>query len=253
VISKIPTTNEGFKSLGLALGLYQKELGFFRYVASEIKVRIPECYVNRAENGTDFVLILEDLAPMRAGNLLESCTYFEAELALATVATLHARWWEDPRLEEFSEWLPTPGDAYFEILKGSYFGSVEKFHSHFGYLVTPEITEPVNRGAADYDRLVAVAIGARPHTFIHGDFRLDNMMFGDSPEADPFALLDWQFPFKANPLWDVIYFLGGNFDAEWRRANEQALLTSRHSALVDAGVTRHSTTISDLSASEFLT
>jgi hypothetical protein len=128
---------------------------------------------------------------MPAGNQLESCTYSEAERALTAGATLHPRWWDDLRLEEFSEWLHAPGGAYSKILKAAYLGLVEKFHSDFDYLVTTEVAELINRGAADYDNLVAVSGGRPPLTFIHGGFRLDNMMFGDSPEVDSFTLLGW--------------------------------------------------------------
>jgi hypothetical protein len=54
-----------------------------------------------------------------------------------------------------------PRGAYSESLKGAYLGSVEKFHSDFGYLVTPDVAELINRGAADYDNLIAVS-GGRP-------------------------------------------------------------------------------------------
>ncbi|MEZ5229167.1 MAG: hypothetical protein R2710_21610 [Acidimicrobiales bacterium] len=61
MISKLPTTNEGFKHLGLMLGFYEKESGFFRDVAPEIQLRIPACFHNAAHDN-DFILLLEDLA-----------------------------------------------------------------------------------------------------------------------------------------------------------------------------------------------
>lgn len=240
IISKMPTTNEGFKHLGLMLGFYQKESGFFKEVASEIKLRIPGCYLNVAENDSDYLLLLEDLAPMRPGNQLASCTLAEAELALAAAAQLHARWWEDPQLEEFASWLPSPGGPYFDILEGAYHGALAPFHEKFGYLMTPEIEALADRAASDYTAMLEAGGGRRPHTFIHGDFRLDNMMFGDRPEDPPFALLDWQLPFKANPMWDVVYFLAGNFDPAWRQANEDELILGYHRSLVEGGVTGYS-------------
>ena len=60
-----------------------------------------------------------------------------------------------------------------------------------------------------------------PRTLIHGDFRLDNMMFRDHEYGTEFALLDWQLPYQANPMWDVVYFLAGNFEPAWRRRHQR--------------------------------
>ncbi len=240
MISKLPTANEGFKHMGLLLGFYEKEAGFYRDIASEIELRIPRCYANEVEGGVHFALLLEDLAPMRPGNQLASCSLAEAEMALAAAAKLHARWWQSPELDDFSTWLPDASSPYFEILKGAFLGAVDKFHRDFSYLVSPEVDAFVDVCAADYDAMTDAGVGRNPHTFIHGDFRLDNMMFGDHPDQAPFALLDFQLPFRANPLWDVVYFLGGNFDPEWRRTHQDALVAGYHRELVANGVNGYS-------------
>jgi Ecdysteroid kinase-like family len=239
MISKMPTANEGFKHVGLLLGLYEKEAGFYRDVAPEMDLRVPCCYYNHVEGGVHFMLLLEDLAPMRPGDQLASCTLEEAELALTTVAQLHAHWWGRDDLDRFDSWLPQPDSPYFDILKHAFLGAVDAFHENFGDLVTPEIHTLVDRVAADYQSMVDAGVGREPHTFIHGDFRLDNMMFGDGG-ADAFALVDFQLPFLANPLWDVVYFLGGNFDPEWRREHQDRLVEIYHAALVDNGVAEYS-------------
>ncbi|MCP4083520.1 MAG: phosphotransferase [Actinomycetia bacterium] len=239
IISKIPTSNEGFKSLGLMLGFYQKEAGFFREVAPEVRLRIPTCYYN-AVDGDDFVLLLEDLAPMRPANQLDSCTLDEARLAIDSAAQLHSRWWEHPRLDEFASWLPAPGSEYFEIIKGGYIAAVEQFHTVFGHLITPDVAQLVNRAAEDFDAALEAGAGRRPHTFTHGDFRLDNMMFGDGPDDPPIAVLDWQLPFRGNPLCDIVYFLGGNFPPEWRREHQDQLIERYHEGLVEGGVSGYS-------------
>ncbi|MEM7094748.1 MAG: phosphotransferase [Actinomycetota bacterium] len=235
VITKMPTTNEGFRTIGLMLGFYDKEAGFYREIAPEITLRIPKCHLNRAADG-EYLLVLEDLAPMRPGDQLASCTVDEAKLALTAAAQLHARWWEDPKLDAFADWLPAPGSPYFAMLEQAYLGALDGFHSDFADMVTPEIEALADRAAGSYERMVEVGGGRRPHTFVHGDFRLDNMLFGDEPDQEPFALIDFQIAFKANPLWDVAYFLGGSFDPERRREVEHELLTHYHARLVEYGV-----------------
>lgn len=240
LISKMPTDNEGFKSLGMMLGLYAKESGFYRDAAHHMQVRVPGCYANLVDDDNNFVLLLEDLAPMRPGNQLASCTLDEAKMALAEVAKIHAHWWEHDRLPEFESWLPGTDGPAFEVFKGGFLGGVEKFHSDFAHYVSDDVVALVDRIAADYDSMTANGPGRSPHTLVHGDFRLDNLMFDDSSTPPSIAILDFQLPFRANPLWDVVYFMAGSFTPEWRRTHQDELLGGYHAALVAGGVTNYS-------------
>ena len=237
VIAKLPTANAGFRHIGLMFGFYRKEHGFYAEVAQQVQLSIPRAYHNAADvEAGEYVLLLEDMAPRRPGNQLAGCTLEEAELALQEVAGFHATWWEHPKLDEFSTWLPGPDDPYFALLEAVYQDALPKFADAFGYLVGDRIVELAGRYSGMYAEAVQRGVGRLPHTFIHGDFRLDNMMFSGSGDELQFCLLDWQLPFKANPMWDVVYFLAGNFEPQWRRDHQHQLLHRYHDALVAAGV-----------------
>lgn len=234
LIAKVPTTNPGFKHIGTMLGLYQKEHGFYADVAHRVSLSVPTAYFNHADHDAgEYMLLLQDMAPLRPGNQLESCTYHEAEVVLQSIAGFHAAWWNHPELAAFDDWLPQPGGAYFHILEASYKASLPAVRPVFGHLLSEDIMALAERLADCYHDMVDAGAGRAPHTFIHGDFRLDNMMFGPNLE---FTLLDWQLPFKANPLWDVVYFLAGNFSPEWRREHQDQLVRTYHAALLAAGV-----------------
>ena len=235
MICKMPTSNEGFRFVGDMLGLYEKESGFYRDVAPEITLRIPTCYAN-LQDGQGYALLLEDLAPMRPGDQLESCSLPEARMALAEVAKLHARWWQHERLADFEAWLPGPGSATLQVFEAGYIGGVDAFHQNWAHLVSTDVHQLVDRAAVAYHAMIDAGPGREPHTFIHGDFRLDNMMFGTDPDEPSLALLDFQLPFQANAMWDVIYFLAGNFEPEWRLEHQDELLAHYHSCLVERGV-----------------
>jgi len=177
---------------------------------------------------------------MRPGDQLASCSIDEAKLALAEVAKLHARWWEHERLADFESWLPAPGGATFHVFEAGYLGGVDAFHQHWAHLVSDNVHELIDRAAKGYQAMIDAGPGREPHTFIHGDFRLDNMMFSANSAEPGLALLDFQLPFQANAMWDVIYFLAGNFAPEWRRENQDALLVHYHGCLVDGGVDSYS-------------
>ena len=71
---------------------------------------------------------------------------------------------------------------------------------------------------------------------MHGDYRLDNMLFGAPGAPRPFAAVDWQTVGWGQVMTDASYFLGGSLTLEDRRAHEQELLREYHDALQDHGV-----------------
>jgi len=236
-IVKVPTENEGFKHVGLMLGLYQKEHGFYADASQHVPVSIPRAYYNAAdEESGNFALVMEDMAPRRCGNQLDGCSREEAELALRELARFHATWWESPLLDEFKRWLPDTDDPYFELLEGAYVNSLPHMDAKFGHLLSEHVRGIAWRNQENYREFFDRGGGRRPHTMVHGDFRLDNMMFSQSDAGLELTLLDFQIPFRANGLWDVVYFLAGNFTPEWRREHQHQLVQLYHSALIDAGV-----------------
>ena len=70
---------------------------------------------------------------------------------------------------------------------------------------------------------------------IHGDYRLDNLMFSTTEDDDVVAV-DWQTMIVGPPTRDVAYFLGTSLDVDDRRAAEEQLVASYHRALVARGV-----------------
>jgi aminoglycoside phosphotransferase (APT) family kinase protein len=73
---------------------------------------------------------------------------------------------------------------------------------------------------------------AGPWTIIHGDFRLDNLLFG-RPRV---TVVDWQ-TIKVGPgLSDVAYFIGSALLPEARRRHEHGLVQAYHEHLAHGGV-----------------
>ncbi len=235
-IAKLPTSNEGMRRIGNTFGLYAKEHHFYADVAPRMNIRIPQPFVNLgdADRGV-YVLLLEDLAPRRLGNQLASCSWGDATVALGELARHHAAWWQHPALESFGEWLPGP-DSDWELTRQVFVAGLPRLRSHFVDLVGAGVVGLAERYADRWDAGLAAAAMRGPRTLIHGDFRLDNMMFRDHEHGTEFALLDWQLPYQANPMWDVVYFLAGNFEPAWRRRHQAELVRIYHEGLVGNGV-----------------
>jgi hypothetical protein len=56
-----------------------------------------------------------------------------------------------------------------------------------------------------------------PHTFLHGDLRLDQIFFAVSDDDPPVTVLDWQIAVRGRGAWDVSYFLNQSLTSHTRR------------------------------------
>ena len=88
------------------------------------------------------------------------------------------------------------------------------------------------------ERLTALQAGVdgSPSTLVHGDFRLENMMFGEPGGEDALAIIDWQLIGYGPGGYDLAYFMGQSLGVELRRSSEQRLLEAYREALAAAGV-----------------
>ena len=88
------------------------------------------------------------------------------------------------------------------------------------------------RLVASFDAyLAAEAAPQRAHGLVHGDYRLDNMLFGEPGADRPLTVVDWQTVTWGPAMTDVAYFLGCALPDELRRDHYDALLRAYHDAL----------------------
>jgi aminoglycoside phosphotransferase (APT) family kinase protein len=75
-----------------------------------------------------------------------------------------------------------------------------------------------------------------PRTLQHGDYRLDNMLFGDGVHAPELAVVDWQTIVRGHAMADVAYFMGSSLEPAEREACEVDLVRGYHDRMRAAGV-----------------
>ena len=89
---------------------YEREVFFYRAIASHLPLRVPHCYHAHYNQSTGaHVLLLEDLAPAVAGNLSNGVSIDIAGAYTRCIATLHAQWWESPQLDVLLSRFPVRG------------------------------------------------------------------------------------------------------------------------------------------------
>ncbi|MDP3549510.1 MAG: phosphotransferase [Novosphingobium sp.] len=220
VAAKFPSGDATSRHTAAAFSLYRKEVLFYQHVPRLIGMRVPRAFAAMIDdNGCDFVLLFEDLGPCAPGNQLSGCTLDQAEHAIRQAAELHAPTLDHPLLD--AEWLQ-PDPQASASLRALYPQAQATFQERYGDVLEPELMAVCEALNDNLDLWFDRKHSRR--SLVHGDFRLDNMLFGILDGTEPIALVDWQTCAVGCGLTDIGYFLGCGIGSALRRPHEAALL-----------------------------
>jgi hypothetical protein len=238
VVGKFPSDDPKSRATGRAQGAYEKEVRFYTELADSVGIRTPRCLFAAVEpESGDFVMLLEDLRPAVQGDQLAGCSVDQAALALREVSCLHAPRWGDPGLEQFSFLTPASAETA-QILQAIYKALWPGFRERYADSLSTDAMDLAQRLG---DRLAGwVLSSTAPRCLVHGDYRLDNMLFGSEAGGYPLAVVDWQTLGLGAALADVAYFMGASLLPEDRRTNEETLVREYHDRLRADGVQSYS-------------
>ncbi|MCU1357916.1 MAG: Phosphotransferase enzyme family protein [Acidimicrobiales bacterium] len=235
IVAKLPAASEASRATALALRSYENEVRFYEQLAPGLPIRTPHVFHADIDVDTaSFVLLLEDLAPAQQGDQLAGCSPEVAAIAVDELVRLHAPRWGDPSLADL-EWLHRDPESSRQFLAMLLPGLWDGFRDRYAADLGPEVHQA---GDALFARLGDyLTADTHPWSIVHGDYRLDNLLFDPTPGGTPIAVVDWQTCVHGPPLQDVAYFLGAGLVPEQRRPVEEDLVRSYHAGLVAAGVT----------------
>lgn len=214
------------------LGLYAREVRFYQALAAQLPIRTPKALFSDMDaDGTCFFLLFEDLGPARGGNQIAGCTLADARAVVQQAARLHAPSWHNPAILDLA-WLQPDPDAAAQV-RALYPKAQAVFRERYRDLLEPEYMNLCEELA----EIMATNHRTPPRTsLVHGDFRLDNMMFDIQGGAEAVAVLDWQTLAIGTGLTDVAYFLGCGIGDILRRAHERELLALYCAEMTGRGV-----------------
>jgi hypothetical protein len=229
VVLKVAATDPVSRQTGLALGLYEREVRFYTDVAPSLAGGpVAACYhAGFNPDSGAFHLLLGDAGPAVVGDEIRGATVEQATLALEELARLHAPALGDQAMAA-AEWLNRESPMNQALIGQLYAGFVDRY----GDQIEPGHRLVCERLVASFDGyLAAEAASGRAQGLVHGDYRLDNMLFGQ-PGADRLlTVVDWQTVGWGPAMTDVAYFLGCALPNEVRRDHYDALLRAYHEAL----------------------
>ncbi|MGE2815146.1 phosphotransferase [Mycobacterium heidelbergense] len=228
VVLKVAATDPVSRQTGLALGLYEREVRFYGDIAPRLGGPIAPCYHAAIDTATGaFDLLLGDAGPAVVGDEIAGATTEQATLAVAELGRLHGPLLGDTSLAE-APWLNRDAPLNQAMITQLYAGFIERY----GERIAAEHRAVCEHLIAAFDGYLAQeSEPGRVQGLVHGDYRLDNMLFG-TPDADrPLTVVDWQTVSWGPALTDLAYFLGCALSTGDRRAGYDALLRAYHLAL----------------------
>ena len=255
VIAKLP--KKANRAIGEMLGVYEREILFYRDLAPQVPARTPQIYFSHFERdaGSEkqkqilgvfdrmpgfvhpwiaslgakiaagkkrkYLLIMEDLGNLEPGDQLAGASTEQCAQVLAHIASTHRVFWKDSRLAEKFWLLPMDLDARMRHRM------FKKALPAYRAAASQELQPYLDWLEVHAAKLMSAFTREAPPTLVHGDLRLDNVCL----DAERCAYLDWQLTRVGPAAYDVAYFLGGALAAETTVNTERELVREYHREL----------------------
>jgi hypothetical protein len=239
VVLKVAATDPVSRQTGLALGLYEREVRFYTEIAPRLGGEersdrgidlgpIAPCHHAAFDAGTGaFDLLLGDAGPAVVGDEIRGATAEQAKLAMIQLARLHGPLLRDASLAG-ADWLNRDARINQALISQLYTGFADRYADR----MSAEQRTVCERLVSAFDAYVAEEGGAdRIRGLVHGDYRLDNMLFGLDGAERALTVVDWQTVTWGPAMTDAAYFLGCALQVEDRRAHHDDLLRAYADAL----------------------
>ena len=226
VVLKVASSDELSRQTGVALGLYEREVRFYSEVAPTVGGPLAPCFHASFDPAAGtFALLLGDAGPADQGDEIAGCDPERAQLAVVELARLHAPVLGSASLAE-AEWLNRESPISQPLIEQLLAGFLERYDAR----IAPEHRDVCERFVASFDAYAAEN-EQQPQGLVHGDYRLDNLLFGLEDADRPLTVVDWQTVGRGPALTDLSYFLGCALTVEDRRAHGDRLIAAYHEAL----------------------
>lgn len=220
-IAKLPSSELWNRTLGFHLGFFENELRFYEHLSGGLPIRVPGFYGGACDlEAQRFALLLEDVSGGRQVDQSAGCSVEDAAAGLVELARLQAAWWESPSLDAVP-WLAPLTKNGVGIAMG-YDMACDGFLANFADGLPAAAVAAVDPLRGRVGELID-AMCAGPHTLVHGDFRLDNLVFPADGDGGP-LLFDWQNVARGSGFVDVAQLVALGLPPELRRTSESDLL-----------------------------
>lgn len=229
VVCKLTSANPGAVDIAGLQDVYAREVAVYQLFGAAPPLNVPRVYLAAASpDGRALNLVLEDLSRRTSlGNQIAGCSAAEAGAVIGEFAKLHVAYWKDPAIQS-APWLlgrKNNTEAADEIFRAG----ADIMRQRFTGRIDPRYLDTMDRFLGHAAAWMQAKAGA--DTLIHGEARVDNVLFEQTPSGPVAWLIDWQFADIGSPMFDTAYFLAGSMVSEDRKAIERDLIAQHQSAI----------------------
>lgn len=231
MIAKCAAQNEN-REVARILDFYNREANFYNLMAGNCPLRLPASYYADVNQETyDFVLLMQDLGDVSPRDQLVGAAREEVEPAITRIAEMHAMHWDKADASWMYDMMSVAEAERLKelIYQPSIEPAIEKFPDFF----SEEMKAVCRKVGKNYSAFWAEHV-TPVDTFIHGDYRQDNMIYTDGDEDA--LVMDWQISGRGRGVFDVAYFMCQSVPSELRSEIEREVLELYVGRLRDSGV-----------------
>lgn len=229
VICKITSDIGAAVDIASMQDVYRREVAAYAFFGDSPPFATPRCYWSNAGNdGMSLNLVLQDLTETtRAGDQVAGCSQAEALAVGTELARLHTAYWDHPDLENATWLLNRQARAArsAEVQRAA----AAAFRDRFAQNLPSSCFDVIDHFAEHAERIILELPQGK--ALIHGEPRVDNILFEDLPHGHRAWLIDWQFTTRGSPMFDLAYFLAGSLTPDDRRAVEGKLIALHQAAI----------------------
>lgn len=232
-IAKYASQNKTNRDVAMSFNLYEREVRYFKELDSITAAKSPATVISKIQ-GDNFIILMADLHDYQVGDQIIGADLHQTELAIDELVKLHGSFWN--KVDNLA-WIPGIAESYHADNMLNFSDPAwDQMLGVFGEFVPADIANMKGAFRKALPSLQA-RLRQKPDTLIHGDFRMENLLFGTQPGHDPIAIIDWQGPLLGNGLVDVCLILGQSTQTDIRQAHERELLNRYASGLAAMGIT----------------
>ncbi|WP_205873259.1 DUF7064 domain-containing protein [Mycobacterium camsae] len=228
VVLKVAATDPVSRQTGLALGLYEREVRFYHDIAPRLGGAVAPCYHAAINVSTGvFDLLLDDAGLATVGDEIAGATTEQAFLGVTGLGRLHGPLLGDMAFADMP-WLNRESPLNQAMITPLYTAFIERYADH----IAPAHLAVCERLVSAFDGYLAEeATRGGIQGLVHGDYRLDNLLFGAPGATRALTVVDWQTVSWGPAFTDLAYFVGCALPAAERREQYEGLLQAYHEAL----------------------
>lgn len=234
IVVKFASAKEEHREFAKNMGTYLKEVRFYQNFDAELLLPIPNVYFAEIDEPSgQFLIVMEDLADARMTAWFSEHVN-DVEIALVALAGVHAKYWNDETLSDYS-WLGRSDDVdqcnqYRNLLEQL----LPPAKEHFANLLSDYSWAALDAWLENWDT-VRLATSQGDKTLVHREADMRQMFFPTS-KINRFVLFDWQSPEIGWGAMDVCRMMVTSLSLEVRRRREIALVELYATKLRENGI-----------------